>query len=196
MILDAAAEVMRSRGLANATTKEIARAAGFSEATLYKHFADKAALLVAVLQERSPAFASLARALNGRAGTATVEENLARVATAAIAFYRQGFPMMGSIFSDPEMLAAHRDGLGRQGAGPQNANEGVIAYLEAERGLGRLPPDVDVVALAGLLLGACFQHAFLSHMAPAPYPVRPDDEAARAFAHTLIAPLTPGPSAV
>jgi len=195
VILDAAAEVMRSRGLANATTKEIARAAGFSEATLYKHFADKAALLVAVLQERSPAFASLARALHGRAGAATVEENLARVAAAAIAFYRQGFPMMASIFSDPEMLAAHRAGLGRQGAGPQNANEGVIAYLEAERGLGRLPADVDPVALSGLLLGACFQHAFLSHMAPAPYAIRPDDAAARAFAHTLIAPLATGPTA-
>ncbi|HEX4258089.1 MAG TPA: helix-turn-helix domain-containing protein, partial [Streptosporangiaceae bacterium] len=40
-ILDAATHVMRTRGFARTTTKEIARAAGYSEATLYKHFQDK-----------------------------------------------------------------------------------------------------------------------------------------------------------
>ena len=39
-MLDAAYTVMRTRGLARATTKEIAREAGFSEAALYKHFED------------------------------------------------------------------------------------------------------------------------------------------------------------
>jgi AcrR family transcriptional regulator len=44
-ILDGAVDVMRSRGLARASTKEIARAAGVSEALLYKLFADKTDLL-------------------------------------------------------------------------------------------------------------------------------------------------------
>jgi AcrR family transcriptional regulator len=43
-ILDAAA-AMREKGLANITTKAIAAAAGYSEAMLYKHFADKQELL-------------------------------------------------------------------------------------------------------------------------------------------------------
>ena len=51
-ILTAAAEVMRTKGLARSTTKEIARASGFSEATLYKHFANQEELFLAVLGER------------------------------------------------------------------------------------------------------------------------------------------------
>jgi AcrR family transcriptional regulator len=39
-ILDAAAEVLRTQGFARATTKSIAQVAGYSEAALYKHFAD------------------------------------------------------------------------------------------------------------------------------------------------------------
>src|SRR4051794_40616709 len=56
-ILDAAAELMRTRGIIRTTTKEIAKAAGFSEATLYKHFRDKEELLLRVLRERMPALA-------------------------------------------------------------------------------------------------------------------------------------------
>ena len=41
-ILDAAARIMRTEGVARATTKQIASEAGYSEATLYKHFSDKA----------------------------------------------------------------------------------------------------------------------------------------------------------
>src|SRR5215210_7138434 len=40
-ILAAAREVMLSKGLVRATTKEIARAADLSEGTLYNHFANK-----------------------------------------------------------------------------------------------------------------------------------------------------------
>jgi AcrR family transcriptional regulator len=191
VILDAAAEVMRSRGLAKATTKEIARASGFSEATLYKHFADKAALLVAVLRERSPVFVTLTRNLEDQAGQDTVLANLTGVAEAAIAFYQQGFPMMASIFSDPDILNAHREAMSRQTAGPHKANLGVTAYLEAERTLGRIRADADTTAAAGLLLGACFQYAFLSHMALPAHPGRPAPEAAEAFAHTLLPALLP-----
>ncbi|WP_371786206.1 TetR/AcrR family transcriptional regulator [Streptosporangium subroseum] len=187
VILDAAATVMAERGLANVTTRQIAQVAGFTEAALYKHFTNKADLLVAVMRERSPGFSLLAQALNGRAGTGTLVDNLAAVARAAIAFYGEGFPMLASIFADPATLAAHKEELRHQGAGPHKANEAVVAYLRAEQDLGRLRPESDVTAAAGLLLGACFQYAFLSHMSP---PVgRDDDEAALSFARTLLQQL-------
>lgn len=50
--------------------------------------------------------------------------------------------------------------MGRRGAGPQKANEALVAYLEAERGLGRVREDADAEAAAAMLLGACFQRAF------------------------------------
>jgi AcrR family transcriptional regulator len=60
-IVEAAERVMRERGLARTTTKEIARAAGYSEGTLYKHFESKEDLFLAVLAERFPAFVVLQR---------------------------------------------------------------------------------------------------------------------------------------
>jgi AcrR family transcriptional regulator len=185
VILDAAAEVMRTRGLGNATTKEIARAAGFSEATLYKHFADKADLLVAVLRERSTGLARLKQALESTGDDLVA--SLADVARAAIAFYSEGFPMLASIFSQPDILAAHRDGMRRLDAGPHKANEGLIAYLSAQRDRGHLRPGADPYAAAALLLGACFQHAFLGHMGWADR--RDDDEAAASFARALVESL-------
>ena len=63
-ILDAAAHVMRTRGFARTTTREIARAAGYSEATLYKHFQDKTDLFLAVLKERLPSLRGTLGALS------------------------------------------------------------------------------------------------------------------------------------
>jgi AcrR family transcriptional regulator len=178
VILDAAARVLRERGLANATTKELARAAGFSEATLYKHFRDKLELMLAVLHERGPQFIPMLMTLPARAGSAPVRDILTELAAVCITFYRDGFPMFASIFSDPQILAAHRDNLRARNLGPHRANEGLAAYLRAEQSLGNIAADADPDALAGLVLGACFQHAFITFFAPDPVA---DDKAAAAF---------------
>ncbi|WP_211266972.1 TetR/AcrR family transcriptional regulator [Nonomuraea candida] len=197
VILDAAARVLAEQGLANATTRQIAKAAGFTEAALYKHFTNKADLLVAVLRERSPGFAQLARALRGERGLVA---DLTATALAAIDFYRAGFPMLASMFADPGTLAAHKEELRQQGAGPHKANEAVAAYLRGQQEAGRLRQDADVRAAAGLLLGACFQYAFLGHMttpereAGDQAPRAGDEEAAAGFVRTLLESLTPPPS--
>jgi hypothetical protein len=98
--------------------------------------------------------------------------------------------MLASIFSDPAILGAHKEGLGRHGAGPHLVNETLVAYLEAERALGRIRDDVDLPAAAGLLLGACFQHAFLDHMSPAGTHRASADPAAT-YASTLLPALLP-----
>ncbi|MEV4399186.1 helix-turn-helix domain-containing protein [Nonomuraea sp. NPDC049607] len=188
-ILDAAATVMAEQGLANVTTRQIARTAGFTEAALYKHFTNKADLLVAVMRERSPGFGRLAEVLHGKAGTGDVVDNLTAIATAAITFYSGGFPMFASMFADPATLAAHKAEIRRKDVGPHKVNEAIAAYLRAEQQQGRLNPDADVRAAAGLLVGACFQHAFLGHMST---PARSDThEAAAAFARTLYESLAP-----
>ncbi|SNY65217.1 TetR/AcrR family transcriptional regulator [Paractinoplanes atraurantiacus] len=174
LILDAALRVIQERGLAKATTKEIAKAAGFSEAALYKHFADKSEIFLGVLQERSPGFQPLHSALAVRPGTNTVEANLTAIASAAIAFYHFNFPLFASIFAEPAILHTHRTRLRQLGAGPHKVNEALAAYVKAEQQTGRIPPTTDPEATADLLLGACFQHAFLSHFAPtAPDPSAP-----------------------
>jgi AcrR family transcriptional regulator len=160
-IIDAAAHVMGTRGLAAATTKEIARAAGFSEAALYKHFRDKEELFLCVLSERLPPLMSLLDELPERVGQGTVAANLQEVARAAMAFYDQSVPIAASLFSDPVLLAHHRQRLCASGAGPQRPFEVLAAYLKAEQRMGRLSRSAKPAAAAGLLLGACFQRAFV-----------------------------------
>jgi AcrR family transcriptional regulator len=169
-ILDAAAQVMETLGLARATTKQIARAAGYSEATLYKHFSDKTELLLAVLGERLPALVGLLKRLPDEAGQGVVAERLEEVAGQAVRFYERAFPILSSLFADPTLLARYREGLAAVGAGPHRANEALAAYLRAERELGRVDASVDPEAGAAMLLGACFQRAFLAAFDGEPIP--------------------------
>jgi AcrR family transcriptional regulator len=169
-ILDAAAQVMETLGLARATTKQIARAAGYSEATLYKHFSDKTELLLAVLGERLPALVDLLRRLPDEAGQGVVAERLEEVARQAVRFYERAFPILASLFADPALLARYREGLAAVGAGPHRANEALAAYLRAERELGRVDASVDPEAGAAMLLGACFQRAFFGAFGGEPIP--------------------------
>ena len=83
-MLDAAAHVMRTRGMARATTKEIAKAAGYSEAALYKHFRDKTEMFLAVLTERVPSTLGAVLAnLVQQAGEESVQDTLHELARAA-----------------------------------------------------------------------------------------------------------------
>ena len=66
--MEAAERVMRERGLARSTTKEIAREAGFSEGALYKHFESKEDLFVHVLAERLPPFVDVLGGCRGGPG--------------------------------------------------------------------------------------------------------------------------------
>ena len=159
-IVEAAERVMRERGLARTTTKEIARVAGYSEGTLYKHFESKEDLFLAVLAERFPAFVALVEELPARVGRGTVRETLQEVATNALAYYGEIVPMAASIFSEPGLLARHREGVRKRGAGPQMINETLTSYLDAEKRLGRVREDADPEAAAAMVLGACYQRAF------------------------------------
>jgi AcrR family transcriptional regulator len=191
-ILGAAERVMREKGLARSTTKEIAREAGYSEGTLYKHFESKEELFLYVLKERLPEFVSLIKDLPNRAGQETVQGILGQVATAALAFYGKSVPISASIFSEPELLARHRQEIGRRDAGPQKANEAVAAYLEAEQRLGRVREDAVPGAAAAALLGACFQRAFLHHFLAEGLEPGEDDRFAEEAVRSLMLGLSPG----
>ncbi len=157
-ILDAAVGVMRERGLARSTTKEIARAAGYSEATLYKHFDDKQEIFLCVLKERMPAFSSPLDLV----GTATVHANVAAIIEQLMRFYVLTFPIAASIFGSPELLAVQRDGMRARNAGPEGPVRAVRVYLDGEVEAGRLPDTIDTDAVAKLVAGAAMQQAFLA----------------------------------
>lgn len=185
-ILDAVGELMRGVGLAHTTTKEIARVAGCSEAALYKHFGSKEELFVRVLEERVPHLGQLLTALGGDAGERAVEEVLTEVARHAALFYEKSFPVAASLYADTQLLRRHHAKLRDLGTGPRKPLEALAAYLRAERDAGRLRADADADAAAALLLGACFQRAFLDDFRGGEQPAQPLDDFAAALARTLL----------
>jgi AcrR family transcriptional regulator len=160
-ILDAAADVMTRLGLAKATTKEIARAAGCSEALLYKHFREKEEIFLGVLKHRLPNLTATLAALPGQAGTGSVRDRLVEVVDLGVRFYEGGLAIGSSMLGDPELVRRHREWLVARGVGPQHANRMLADYLRAEQTAGRVAAGVDADAAAALLLGASYQRAFL-----------------------------------
>ncbi|GAA2630921.1 TetR/AcrR family transcriptional regulator [Streptomyces spororaveus] len=197
-LLDAAEKLMRTSGLANATTKAIAREAGCSEAALYKHFANKEELFVRVLMERTPNAGPLMAALRADPGERTAEDEaeaggggeqeLTAIARHASLFYADAIPLAASLFAEPALLSRHREGVQEIGAGPHVLLDALAERLRRELDAGRLRPDADPRAAAALLLGACFQRAFFLHFSGA-HVVQPVEEFAPAVARTVWAAL-------
>jgi AcrR family transcriptional regulator len=183
-ILDAAAVVMREKGVANTTTKAIAAAAGYSEAMLYKHFADKQELFLLLLKERLPGV----RPRLAAPGWGDLAANLAEIVEQLMSYYADLFPMSVSIFSAPELLVQHREGIARHGgSGPVGPVRMLTNYLEAEREAGRIREDANTAAAAQLLVGVAFHQGFL-----AAYEGRTSVEGAHHLAANAVATVLPG----
>ncbi len=160
-ILDGALAVMRERGLARTTTKEIARASRLSEAALYKFFTDKEDLFLCVLKERLPKISVIEDDSADAVGRASLEEGLRAMIEQIERFYEESLPIAMSLFSDAALLAQHRQSLGPKGAGPEAVVQRVSAYLRAEQTAGRISPGAPVAGAAAALVGASMHQAFL-----------------------------------
>ncbi|MFP3988558.1 TetR/AcrR family transcriptional regulator [Streptomyces sp. E11-3] len=193
-ILDAAHTLMLSVGLARATTKEIAKEAGCSEAALYKYFASKEELFVTVLRERLPQLAPLLHRLIEEPGERSVEQNLTDIAREAALFYEQSFPIAASLYAETQLKHRHEAAMREMGTGPHVPIQGLDQYLRREQRQGRIRADADTFAAASLLLGACAQRAFAYEAADpdpetgteAQNPAPPVDTFAAALARTLL----------
>ncbi|MEO3809361.1 helix-turn-helix domain-containing protein [Sphaerisporangium sp. B11E5] len=185
-ILDAAVELMRTLGLARVTTKEIARAAGCSEAALYRHFSGKEELFVTVLLERMPPFTALLARMSEDSGDRTPLECLTEIAEAATRFYEATMPVGSSLFAEPALLERHREGLRKIDAGPHKPLKFLTDLLRTMRSRGAFHEDADVESAAALLLGACYQRAFLGHFMGPEVHERPLDDFTAGLARTVL----------
>jgi AcrR family transcriptional regulator len=172
-ILAAAVSVMRDRGVTNTTTKEIARAAGVAEGSIYNHFANKTELVAASMAEVAGGILEALARLSGRVGEGTLMDNLAELAEAEIAFFTDLLPITGPVLGDHGLREWLRHGGHHENApgggpppGPVLGHATLIAYLEAERRAGRLAADARPPYLAAALIGACQQYAFVRLLTP------------------------------
>lgn len=159
-IVAAAEELIRSQGLAHATTKAIAAKAGCSEGALYVHFQSRSQLLLAVLEESLPDMLIPLRALEEAVGKATPRENLQRALLAIYAFHQRVVPSICALFSEPQLLAEYRNSLLAQNKGPQGAIARLRKYIAAEQKLGRIAPHVDAQVAAITLMANSFFRSF------------------------------------
>jgi AcrR family transcriptional regulator len=108
-IIGAAEQVIQMQGLARTTTKEIARAAGCSEGSLYNNFANKEDVFIHVLRKQLSNLMRVLSTLVDRKGTGTVLGNLEVVANTALEDYYDAMPLMTAIFSEHDFLLRHRE---------------------------------------------------------------------------------------
>jgi AcrR family transcriptional regulator len=167
-IIDAAEQAIHEFGIAGATTRRIARQAGCSEALLYKHFAGKESLFLAVLLERLPALRPALTRLRASVGQGDVAANLAEFAAAALEFYSKAAAIASGVLADPSLLAGFRTMLADTNAGPHLPILALAEILRAEQQGGRIDSGMDAGAAASMLMGACFHRANLAYYVDLP----------------------------
>jgi len=161
-ILEAAERIIRDRGMACATTKEIAREAGCAEGSIYRYFEDKHALMTEIIGTRYTDWFQFVETLPHRAGTRTVGRNLEEVAKRALHFYLGIVPMACGAVADRQLLHQHREYFHRNKSGPNKIIGSLTEYLRSEQRGGRIAKEANADHVAHVFLGACFAQSFLA----------------------------------
>ena len=187
-ILQAAENLMHSRGLTGVTTRQISREVGCSEGALYFHFKGRLELLLAMLEESLPDMLGPLKTLRESVGRNSPQANLATALRGIFKFHRRVLPATGGLFAEPELLAAYRESLARQGKGPHLSMAALADYISAEQRLGRIAWDVDAKLAACLLMSSSFFRAFMEQFSGRPMQP-PWDQ----FAKRLVAAVAPQP---
>ncbi len=184
-IIEAADALIREHGLAGATTREIARAAGCAEGSIYVHFEDKIDLVIAVVVEREPYFAHLLE-LPGRAGESTVEANLVPWVEELVSLIHDNQPIFFALMSDRNVFDRFKARLRERQTGLVAVFKAASDYVRAEQELGRVDPRAQPEVVATILIGAARDHTFTRALAGIATP------SAEGFAQELVQTLVHG----
>jgi len=184
-LLETAERVLQQRGLARVTTRDITRAAGVADGTLYVHFPHKEDLFMAIIQRHLPAFVPTVQP--EQAGTQPLRASLEAIGLAAVRYYGELIPLGASLFADPSLLLRHQAWMAEHGS-PEQIYQHVAAYIVAEQHHGRIRQDYEPRDVAATLLGPCFQYAFLRHFLGRD----PFGQSEQEFVTSVLAPLLTG----
>lgn len=161
-VLTAAVDVVRTQGLAAATTREVGRAAGVPDSCVSEYFPTDQDLVRAVLSEGiGNPLPDVIQRLWTDAGAGDLRARLADVAIAAVRFYREVLPLSGPQLTRPRDAGQAGPALPAL-FGPIIGHEALARYLAIEQRLGRIRPGVDPAILALSLLGSCQYYACLT----------------------------------
>ena len=156
-ILAAALELLRERGIARVTAREVAALAGVSEASVFYHYKDRAGLLRAVFEQGLQPLQELAES-GGFVGH-DLRDVLTRYATTLEQFLDQALPVMAAAQSDVALRDAMAEYMTEQDLGPHRGVAALGDFLAAEQAVGRVRAEIDPYATAMLFVGACYTRA-------------------------------------
>jgi AcrR family transcriptional regulator len=156
-ILAAALRLLRERGIARVTSREVAAEAGVSEASVFYHYKDRAGLLQAVFEQGLEPLQALAT--GGGLSGADLHEALTRYAHTLDGFLDQALPVAAAAQSDTTLRDAMAAYLTEQDLGPHRGVRAVGDFLASEQAAGRVRAGVDPFAVAMLFVGACYTRA-------------------------------------
>ncbi|MFB9236603.1 TetR/AcrR family transcriptional regulator [Plantactinospora siamensis] len=176
-VLGAALRVLDEHGLAGFSMEAVARAAGASKATLYRHWPTAGALLVAAMDATFRPFPP--------PDTGHVRGDVAELLTAFVTLLRDTpFPRLLAAFidaaeRDPTLAALHADLTRRR-------REPMVAALVRGKERGELPDRLDPELTTDLLTSPFFYRRFVAHQ---PVPAGLVDEVIAG----VLGPEPPGP---
>jgi AcrR family transcriptional regulator len=156
-ILAAALTLLRERGIARVTSREVAAVAGVSEASVFYHYKDRAGLLQAVFEQGLAPLRDLAA--DGRLRGAGLHEVLTRFGTTIERFLDQALPVMAAAQSDVTLRDAMAAYMDQEDLGPHRGVRALGRYLAAEQAAGHVRGGVDPHAVALMFVGACYTRA-------------------------------------
>jgi len=156
-ILAAALQLLRERGIARVTSREVAALAGVSEASVFYHYKDRTGLLQAVFEQGLEPLQALSS--GGMLSGADLHDVLTRFADTLDEFLEQALPVMSAALSDTALRDVMAAYMTAQDLGPHRGVAALGDYLAAEQAAGRVRAGVDPHAAAMLFVGACYTRA-------------------------------------
>jgi AcrR family transcriptional regulator len=164
-ILQTTLELIAEIGVARLTTKELARAGGFSEASIYYHFADKAALLEgAILEGVLAPFQEFAARFAERGADQPLEAALLEFTAALTRFWERILPLLSAVQGDADLRTRFRRRVTALDLGPHRGVRLVSALLAKHQENGRVRAGVDPQSMALLICSACYLTGYQRHM--------------------------------
>jgi AcrR family transcriptional regulator len=152
-ILDATLDLVRERGVARLTTREVAERAGVSEASVYYHYTDKAGLLRAVF---AAGVAPLRTLSEQGLPEGPARDVMGQLAEGIERFLDLTLPVIMAAQSDAELREALAAYMKEEDLGPHRGVQALGRFIAQEQNAGRMRAGIDPPAAAMLLVGACF----------------------------------------
>ena len=182
-ILAAALELLRERGIARVTSREVAALAGVSEASVFYHYKDRAGLLQAVFEDGLRPLQELAE--EGALAGAGLHEVLTTYGATLEEFLSQALPIIAAAQSDVALRDVLSEYISEHNHGPHRGVRALGDYLASEQAAGRVRAGVDPHAAAMLFVGACNTRAAQRHMPARVSDLPPLEDVVQAMEHLL-----------